>query len=266
MTANTTDLELETLRVNRLFEIPVCVLALKDASRLNGELIEEIRKLRARDKGVRISNRGGYHSKKDLFDHNLPGFRKLMDGILRSYNETRMEVYGLGCSSTDQLRVQGWVNVNSSGDSNEAHEHLGGGCHWSGVYYVQTPKCCQDPGHITFENLVYKDFGTGTKRIWRVPSPSQGRGQSAYHNCVPLRPSEGEIVLFPSSTIHRVDEFRGEGERISIAFNITDPALNHLPDAGDPLPFSGLRSWVRYYFYGVYLPLMRMKQMLVGHG
>jgi hypothetical protein len=40
---------------------------------------------------------------------------------------------------------------------------------------------------------------------------------------VPFAPGAGHLLMFPSWLEHRVEKFEGEGERISIAFNASNP-------------------------------------------
>jgi hypothetical protein len=40
---------------------------------------------------------------------------------------------------------------------------------------------------------------------------------------IPFSPATGHLLLFPSWLEHRVERFEGAGERISIAFNATNP-------------------------------------------
>jgi Putative 2OG-Fe(II) oxygenase len=40
---------------------------------------------------------------------------------------------------------------------------------------------------------------------------------------VPFAPTAGHLLLFPSWLEHRVERFAGAGDRISIAFNATNP-------------------------------------------
>ena len=40
---------------------------------------------------------------------------------------------------------------------------------------------------------------------------------------IPFAPATGYLLIFPSWLEHRVERFEGEGERISIAFNASNP-------------------------------------------
>jgi len=40
---------------------------------------------------------------------------------------------------------------------------------------------------------------------------------------IPITPATGKLLIFPSWLEHRVEVFGGDGERISIAFNASNP-------------------------------------------
>jgi hypothetical protein len=51
-----------------------------------------------------------------------------------------------------------------------------------------------------------------------IPLPWVGSGLG-----IPFVPEEGKLLLFPSWLEHHVEAFEGDGERISVSFNVTNP-------------------------------------------
>ena len=105
----------------------------------------------------------------------------------------------------ERFSMDAWANVNERGDGNSAHIHPG--CAWSGVYYVATE---QDAGgHIAFI-----DPRTAALMVNHPLNPFSG------NDALNVPPVAGLILVFPSFLYHRVDAYRGESPRISIAFNL----------------------------------------------
>ncbi len=90
-----------------------------------------------------------------------------------------------------------WININGNGSYNESHHHMGGVSNGkkqsilSGVFYLNVPD--GDCGDIVF---IKKD------------------GKEAS-----VKPTNGDLLLFSPSLLHRVEKNNTNEERISIAFN-----------------------------------------------
>jgi len=101
--------------------------------------------------------------------------------------------------------LDAWANILGDGGHQSGHIHNLG---WlSGVYYVELPPAVRndDPdraGWIEFNRPGYgiPDTGRATVRT--------------------LSPEAGVVALFPSYVWHRTVPFGGDGERISIAFDL----------------------------------------------
>jgi uncharacterized protein (TIGR02466 family) len=110
-----------------------------------------------------------------------------------------------------------WANVNRSGHGNEFHSHPGG--YWSGVYYVDDGGIADDPS--LGGELEFMDPRGPMAAIYAphlaVAMPG---GLKAGAN-EPLIPKAGRLVMFPSWLLHQVRPYRGNAERISVAFNLT---------------------------------------------
>jgi uncharacterized protein (TIGR02466 family) len=162
---------------------------------------------------VRRTNCGGWHYAFDLFELQDPvvaEFHNQMERHVQTYlNHFRPE----GRRRQDRFRLRGWINVNRAGDSNVRHCHPG--CFLSAVYYVKVPQDMKG-GEIAFHDprgpvvAMYETPG--------IELPWVGTGMG-----IPFLPAAGHLLIFPGWLEHRVDRFEGTGERISIAFNATNP-------------------------------------------
>ena len=68
---------LETKRYQKLFSTPLMRFQVPDCAVLNAALLMEGERLRAEDEGVQKSNRGGWHSKGNLFADDAPSVGRL---------------------------------------------------------------------------------------------------------------------------------------------------------------------------------------------
>lgn len=92
-------------------------------------------------------------------------------------------------------KMTGWANVMREGDSVKSHNHYTEEFpnEYSAIFYLQAESSMG--GWITFE---YEDGGLES-----------------------VRPEPGLLLLFPATLMHRVEEYRGKTERISLAFNLS---------------------------------------------
>jgi uncharacterized protein (TIGR02466 family) len=172
------------------------------------------RLMQADGKGVRRTNFGGWHYAFDLFildDPVVTAFRDQMEQHVQAFlNQLRKETHP---TKKDRFRLQGWINVNRTGDENLLHCHPG--CFLSGTYYVKTPN------DMNGGELVFRDPRGPAVAMYETPGidlPWVGSGAG-----IPFRAAAGRLVIFPSWLEHRVLRFDGTGDRISIAFNAINP-------------------------------------------
>lgn len=106
----------------------------------------------------------------------------------------------------DNLEVWAWANVNEPGAENREHMHSGGFI--SGVAYFQA----EGTGYIEFMpyNYTYKM----THQAWPYT------GVSYYY------PEDGDIILFPSFLLHKIEKNPSDRQRVNMAFNATIPSSN----------------------------------------
>lgn len=146
----------------------------------------------------------------DLLQHDHPairGFHTALDEAVAAYGEALPTLPGHphidGRPGGYALDV--WGNILRAQGHQDGHIHNLG---WlSGVYYVEMPEVLseEDAGHQGWIEFNHPGYG--------IPD----RGTATTHRVCP-RP--GMIVLFPSYVWHRTVPFDGEGERISVAFDL----------------------------------------------
>ena len=159
------------------------------------------------------TNQGGWHYAFDVFKLDEPvvaEFRAEMEQHVQAFlNYFRPE----GRRKTDRFRLEGWINVNRTGDSNVLHCHPG--CFLSATYYVKIPP------DMRGGDIVFRDPRGPAVAMYETPDidlPWVGSGTG-----LPFTPATGHLIMFPSWLEHRVEPFDGSGERISIAFNVRNP-------------------------------------------
>ncbi len=127
---------------------------------------------------------GGWHSKNwHLFDWDVP--------VVGALERALIGVIGIaGC------KLAGWAVINRSGNYHKRHHHKHKrATDLSGIYYV-------DAGGVPSANTIFE-----------IPV-SEGGGEAV------VMPRAGRLLLFPSSTWHRVEAHLGGGMRITVAFDV----------------------------------------------
>lgn len=188
-----------------MFGTPVIVDQLDDAEAINGELQPMIERRREVDGGVVRSNEGGWHSKQDFAEWSGDVGRKL---LLRVIEIARDHTVRASDGPPLDWAAEAWANVSGPGALNKPHVH--GGAFWSGVYYVQAPE--SDSGQ-----LVLHDPRMPALRMYAPLLRFKGAGPEQIAR---IAPKSGMVVMFPSWLMHSVEPWHGEGERVSIAFNV----------------------------------------------
>jgi len=182
---------------------------------LNERLEALTRELMRDDRNAtRRTNDGGWHYAFDLFelkDRVVSEFHGVIEQHVEGFlNQMRREP---GSTRKDRFRLQGWINANRAGDRNVLHCHPG--CFLSGTYYVTTPR------DMKGGEIVFRDPRGPAVAMYETPGidlPWVGSGAG-----VPFTPTAGQLLIFPAWLEHRVERFEGTGDRISIAFNATNP-------------------------------------------
>jgi uncharacterized protein (TIGR02466 family) len=181
---------------------------------LNERLEDLAHKLMQDDRNAtRRTNAGGWHYAFDFFEIQDPlvtEFHGIMQQHIQAFiNHFRPE----GHKKKDNFRLRGWINVNRAGDFNVLHSHPG--CFLSATYYVTVPR------DMKGGEIYFRDPRGPAVAMYETPGidlPWIGSGVG-----IPFSPGAGHLLIFPSWLEHRVERFEGEGERISIAFNASNP-------------------------------------------
>ncbi|MBE7536983.1 MAG: hypothetical protein HS122_01050 [Opitutaceae bacterium] len=181
--------------------------------RLNADLAEECRKLRAFDRaGRKWSERNypdGYTSYASMntlhrFSSSFERLEKKLTRHVRAFaRELDMDLAGRTITMSDC-----WVNIMPR---NAAHSmHLHPLSFISGTYYVVTPQSC--PG-LKFEDPRLAHL------MAAPPKRADARDVNRTHVTYPA--TAGSVILFESWLRHEVAQNRSGAERISISFNYT---------------------------------------------
>ncbi len=202
------------IAVKGLFATPVAAVEVPGAAALNRELERIILQRRAETPSVQASNAGGWHSDRHIAVWGGAPIATILD-IARGV-ATQMTADRNGKPVRPAWTVQAWANVNGPGDGNICHYHPG--AFWSGTYYVDDGGCATDASlGGEFEMLDPRGPGPGmyapALKFAGEDGTSAGSGET-------IRPRPGLLFLFPSWLYHQVRPYRGNGLRISIAFNL----------------------------------------------
>jgi len=197
------------------FPTPIYTARLDDVGELNTELLDHVYAERDRDPdGTQRSNYPelkGWHSQINL--HKDPRF----GGLLAKFDEVLEHVSTeSGYDPSYRLVVTSmWAITNEPGSFNRSHIHPK--CHWSGVYYVQTPEDC---GAIEFTDPRSVNIMTQPRY-----TPKRRRPKSRWTK-VTFKPESGKVVMFPSWLYHSVgpnmsSDTDDSNARVIISFNVT---------------------------------------------
>ncbi|HJZ60069.1 MAG TPA: TIGR02466 family protein [Gemmataceae bacterium] len=182
---------------------------------LNDALEQLARRLMQDDgNAVRRTNRGGWHYAFDLFKVNDPVVAAFQDEMEQHVQAFLDSFRPADRRNRYRFVLEGWINVNRAGDSNVLHCHPG--CFLSATYYVKVPP------DMRGGEIYFRDPRGPAVAMYETPGidlPWVGSGMG-----IPFTPATGLLLLFPSWLEHRVEPFDGPGERISVAFNVRNPA------------------------------------------
>jgi uncharacterized protein (TIGR02466 family) len=201
--------------VRSYFATPVVIATLADAAELNAELRQVILEREQENQGVHHSNLGGWQSSWDFEAWGGPAARRLLHAARDL--ATRMTSDRAGKPVRIAWKTNAWANVNRRSHGNEFHTHPG--AYWSGTYYV-------DDGGIGDDHAQGGEFemqdprGVAPAMYAPLLGFAVAGGQSAGASEL-IHPRSGQLVLFPSWLPHAVRPYRGERERISVAFNFS---------------------------------------------
>lgn len=197
-----------------LFPTPILTGLLPGADEVNRALKQTILGKERSSASTQHSNLGGWQSTWDLpdwggdaFDYMIGSAKKLADRATTRRDGKPVKI---------DWKVTCWANINRSGQGNEFHTHPG--AFWSGSYYVEDGGIGQNPalgGEFEIQDP------RGAAPIMYAPELSIGGPAGASMGAAEtLSPRSGLLILFPSWLQHGVRPYKGDRERISIAFNL----------------------------------------------
>ncbi len=175
-----------------------------ESLRLDNDRIEKFcLDLSQRSAGRVISNGGGWQSHDlDLATPELAELfaevRKRLDEVHRAFEFN---------SSMRQVITEAWININRKGHFNYSHNHPGS--LFSAVYYV---KGGPDKGELELKTPV-------TPHTYTISNEMVGGFNAFTGHAMVIPPVTGDLLIFPSWLLHRVNMSQSDEARISIAFN-----------------------------------------------
>jgi len=198
--------------VSFAFPTPLYQRVVPDCDVVNQELKRIVLDHEQKTPSLGRSNVGGWHSGDDVLTWPYPEIDFLKGCMSEAIGEiTNMEMEGR-LSQDHDVNMDGgaWVNLCRNGGYNTIHNHPDSS--WSGVYYVSTgerdPTASDKAGCIEFLDP-------------RMGATSVGlNGPDALPKLM-VNPVAGMVLVFPSWLYHCVNPFQGNGERISISFNVS---------------------------------------------
>jgi len=159
--------------------------------------------------GITRSNAGGWQSAGNLITWKEPCIETLRQRIEKVVSKLLQEIVrDEGRNRSFKLLIDSWANINRRGDYNVVHTHPN--CMFSGVYYVTPGK--PDPD-IPYGGLLELLDPREAHNYIQVTKTVLD--QRYFYDNEP-----GRMLLWPSWVKHMVHPFVGDGERISIAFNV----------------------------------------------
>ena len=191
--------------VCNIFPTLIHAIEVENFSSHQDKLLSFVHEERRRDPaGEKKSNEGGWQSRNDLQNG---------ENILKDYICTEVNRY-LKSVLTDEVEVSIkalWINYNERGDFNTLHIHPGShlaGVFWLKVPSMNVPKLWLDSPHFYTNHSEISFYTEEFKKKWNQYS-------DWFWN-----PTEGVMLLFPSSVYHKVDVSESDESRISCSFNL----------------------------------------------
>lgn len=177
----------------------------------NAELQELVMAREAGDaqNGLVRSNSGGWQSLGNLITWKEPCidvFRRRIEKLVS--NLLQELIRDMGKNRSFNLYIDSWANINRRGDYNVVHTHPN--CMFSGVYYVTRGNPDPDVPHGGLLEML--DPREAANYVQVTDTVLDAR--------VFFENKPGRMLLWPSWVKHMVHPHVGDGERISIAFNV----------------------------------------------
>ena len=150
-----------------------------------------------------VSNGGGWQS--DNLDLGTPELAELFAEAGKKLDEVHR--YFEFSAPMRQVITEAWININHKGHFNYSHDHPGS--LFSAVYYV---KGGADKGELEFKTPI-------TAHTYTISGEMVGGFNAFTGHAMVIPPVTGDLLIFPSWLLHRVNMSQSEDARISIALN-----------------------------------------------
>ena len=192
------------------FGTPLVSYPWPESDALNEALRELILERERDSEGLSRSNVRGWHSDTDFFQWDADCIRTLQGSVqeLTTALSRSITLTPDGRPRSFNYRLDGWANVSRRGSYNTVHNHPN--CLWSGTYYVSPGIPDEGQPHNGKLELLDPRVGANLNYI---------KGTILESRYI-IDPLPGLMVMFPSWLSHFVHPFFGDGERISVAFNV----------------------------------------------
>lgn len=205
--------------VAAMFETPLIVDALPDFAALNVQLADAIRTRRAQDPaGINRSNRLGWHSDTAMATWGGPAIRPLIERAVANANAQTIDIRRAGATPFG-WQAEAWANVTGRGASNQFHCHAG--VFWAAVYYVDDgyggSADAALGGELVLEDPRMPAILSEDPDLRLHARPDDPLPEPEQH----IRPRSGQLLMIPGWLRHGVRPYLGDGQRISIAINLT---------------------------------------------
>jgi uncharacterized protein (TIGR02466 family) len=210
----------ESTAIKHLFATPLVTAQLPAAlaAEINPQILQLVLDKAQKEKGVSISNAGGWQSDARLpewggkpIDILLEAMRGMLRQITIHIEDGKFERKAI------DWKINGWANINRKGNANVAHSHPG--AFWSAVYYVSVDNGTPEKPHGG--DIEFID-PRGPLPLMYCPLLHFGiqnyatAGKKEAHT-----PEAGQCIFFPSWLVHAVQPYTGDGTRVSLAFNFS---------------------------------------------
>ena len=184
-----------------IFPVPIHIFDVNGFEEIQNQLIDYAYNLKKEDKGVSISNYGGWQSTGFFVGNELDVLHNFIINCLAEFPVIE---------KSTNLTVHAWININKPGDFNVKHNHPG--VDLAGVLWIKCPKDC---GNIVF------DPPTAFQSHNEIKSYTDDfKNENNIYHSYYFNPTEGRILIFPSHLDHQVKENKSNEDRISLSFNI----------------------------------------------
>ena len=175
-----------------------------DSLRLDNDRIEKFCLERKKNNSGRvISNGGGWQSGN--LDLATPELAELFAEVHKRLEEVHRTFEF--SASMHQIITEAWININQKGHFNYSHDHPGS--LFSAVYYV---KGGADKGELEFKTPI-------APHTYTISNEMVGGFNAFTGHAMVIPPVTGDLLIFPSWLLHRVNMSQSEEDRISNAFN-----------------------------------------------